>query len=450
MLPTLPSVDAHQKAIQSPDFQSWRGKVEATGGCTRPVHLTGNWQLTDKTTGHVLAQKSGHIQSPCGNRRESICPACSDRYAADAFHLLRSGLSGGSKGVPETVADTPRLFVTLTAPSFGPVHNRRTHRTGKRLPCRCGQYHHEYDPKLGQPVDPGSYDYTGHVLWQAHASALWHRFTVALRRHLARVAGIRVRELGQHARVSYAKVAEFQKRGLIHFHAVIRLDGPAGPDDAPPAWATTELLTDAVEAAHAATRVPAPEVEGTDRELAWGDQLDIRPIRAAEAHQVEDEHGVITDDRLSSYVAKYATKGTGKSEAADRPVRSREHIEHLAVAEHYKRIMRTAWDLAELEELAELNLRRWCHMLAFRGHFLTKSRRYSTTFTRIRGDRRQFRFEENLAELGVDDPESVVVVNHWDMTRIGHDTDEQRELAEAIAQRKREARKTRYANERKD
>lgn len=298
MLPTLPSVDAHQKAMQSPDFQSWRGKVEATGGCTRPVHLTGNWQLTDKTTGDVLAQKSGHIQSPCGNRRESICPACSDRYAADAFHLLRSGLSGGSKGVPETVADTPRLFVTLTAPSFGPVHNRRTHRTGKRLPCRCGRYHHEYDLKLGQPVDPGSYDYTGHVLWQAHASALWHRFTVALRRNLARAAGIRVRELGQHARVSYAKVAEFQKRGLIHFHAVVRLDGPAGPDDAPPAWATTELLTDAVEAAHAATHVTAPEVEGTVRELAWGDQLDIRPIRAAEARQVEDEHGVITDDRL--------------------------------------------------------------------------------------------------------------------------------------------------------
>ena len=31
-----------------------------------------------------------------------------------------------------------------------------------------------------------------------------------------------------------------------------------------------------------------------------------------------------------------------------------------------------------------LNLRRWAHMLGFRGHFLTKSRAYSTTFTAIR------------------------------------------------------------------
>ncbi|MEU1654563.1 MULTISPECIES: replication initiator [Streptomyces] len=26
------------------------------------------------------------------------------------------------KGVPDAVKDRPRLFVTLTAPSFGPVH----------------------------------------------------------------------------------------------------------------------------------------------------------------------------------------------------------------------------------------------------------------------------------------------------------------------------------------
>ena len=27
------------------------------------------------------------------------------------------------------------------------------------------------------------------------------------------------------ARVQFAKVAEFQRRGIIHFHALIRLDG---------------------------------------------------------------------------------------------------------------------------------------------------------------------------------------------------------------------------------
>jgi hypothetical protein len=57
-----------------------------------------------------------------------VCPACSDRYAADAFHLIRAGTSGGHGH--ETVADTPRLFITLTAPGFGAVQSRRTTRAG--------------------------------------------------------------------------------------------------------------------------------------------------------------------------------------------------------------------------------------------------------------------------------------------------------------------------------
>jgi hypothetical protein len=57
-----------------------------------------------------------------------VCPACSDRYAADAFHLIRAGTTGGHGH--ETVADTPRLFITLTAPGFGAVQSRRTTRAG--------------------------------------------------------------------------------------------------------------------------------------------------------------------------------------------------------------------------------------------------------------------------------------------------------------------------------
>ncbi len=492
VLPTLPDVDRIKQRIQAPDYRDWRKKVEDVYGCLHPVRLSGSWQITDKTTGHVLtrpdgrpAETSGHILSPCGNRRESVCPACSDRYAADAFQLMRAGLSGGSKGVPVTVSDKPRLFVTLTAPSFGPVHNRRT-KNGKVLPCRCGRYHHEHDPLIGQPIDPDGYDYTGHVLWQAHSGKLWNRFTQKLRRHLARAAGLTVRDFTDHARLSYAKVAEFQRRGIIHFHAVIRLDGPDGAIDATPAWGTVDLLSDAVRAAHADTAVTSPKFNGQALTFAWGEQVDIRPIRPAEARRFEDEHGTISDDRISSYVAKYATKGTGKSEAADRPIRSRTVIELLRTTEHHKQIMRTAWDLGAPivcpdchphgehqtgpggcacktighcgtcdnggwipGPLDELNLRRWTHMLAFRGHFLSKSRAYSTTFKQLREDRQIWRFEQNLAELGVE-ADTVAVVNHWDMTSVGHRTDEERELAAAIAERTRQARKHRYATERKD
>ena len=45
----------------------------------------------------------------------------------------------------------------------------------------------------------------------------------------------------------------------------------------------------------------------------------------------------------------------------------------------------TAGDLGGLAaSTTDLNLRRWAHMLGFRGHFLTKTRRYSTTFTALR------------------------------------------------------------------
>jgi len=48
-----------------------------------------------------------------------VCPACSTIYKYDAYQVVVSGLRGG-KSVPQSVAAALRLFVTLTAPSFGP------------------------------------------------------------------------------------------------------------------------------------------------------------------------------------------------------------------------------------------------------------------------------------------------------------------------------------------
>jgi hypothetical protein len=69
----------------------------------------------------------GVIYKPCGNRRESVCPSCSQLYKRDAYQIVRAGLVGG-KGVPERVAHHPAVFPTLTAPSFGTVHTRNVKR----------------------------------------------------------------------------------------------------------------------------------------------------------------------------------------------------------------------------------------------------------------------------------------------------------------------------------
>jgi uncharacterized Zn-finger protein len=371
---------------------------------------------------------------PCGNRREGVCPACARRYAGDAFHLVRAGLVGG-KGVPPTVTGHPRVFVTLTAPSFGQVHGRRTP-GGKVLPCPCGEWHHPDDPRIGQPLDVETYDYVGAVLWQANSGRLWHRFTIALRRGLARAAGLTVKAFTESARVSYGKVAEYQRRGLVHFHAVIRLDGPEGPGAPPPTWATADLLSRAVREAAAAVRLDAVRPDDTCCSLAWGAQIDVRQIHSADAGQVEDSTGEITDARIAGYLAKYSTKGTGKSAAVDRPIRSQhdiDHLQNLGVNTHHRRMIQTAWDLGGLPGYQHLNLRKWAHMLGFRGHFLTKSRAYSTTFKRLHAEQRDWRTSQTFQALGID-PDDITVINDWHYAGPAYHTPAEHELAQAIGQ----------------
>lgn len=84
--------------------------------------------------------------------------------------------------MPESVRSHTRAFVTLTAPSFGPVHNRAKTPAGNQLACRCGKHHPDDDPALGAPLHSGTYDYLSAVLWNAHSDKLWARFTTLVRR----------------------------------------------------------------------------------------------------------------------------------------------------------------------------------------------------------------------------------------------------------------------------
>jgi len=169
------------------------------------------------------------------------------------------------------------------------------------------------------------------------------------------------------------------------------------------------------------------------------------------------KHGEITDASLAGYIAKYATKGTGKTDDhPDRPIRSERHISYLDISEHHRRIIETCWQLGGLAQYEALNLRKWAHMLGFRGHFLTKSQRYSTTFRAIRTERRTWRLADTLEQLGrdADDPNdtppdlaTITVINDWRLVGIGHHTDAERELAVAIAERRLQHRSTRRAKE---
>src|SRR5260370_25321159 len=102
----------------------------------------------------------------------------------------------------------------------------------------CPQRHKDDDACLGRPICADCYDYHAAVVWNAHAPELWRRTTITIRRRLDRLA----RDHGIRVRLSYAKVAEFQSRGLVHFHAVIRLDGNDPARVIPPPHATPTHL----------------------------------------------------------------------------------------------------------------------------------------------------------------------------------------------------------------
>ncbi|MEV7342316.1 replication initiator [Streptomyces sp. NPDC093544] len=368
-------------------------QIAGLGGCAHPIRLTGHRTHLDTATGEILDHfdsgqlPAGELLVRCGNRRATRCPACSTVYRYDTYQLIAAGLRGG-KTVPTSVATHPRVFATLTAPGFGPVHNQPD--TSR---CHCGQLHADDDPLLGTPLDRDHYDYTGAVLWNAHAPALWARFTTHLRREIAKAAGLTQRTLRHHATLSYAKVAEYQKRGQVHFHAVIRLDGPTGPTSTPPAWATTQLLDHAIHAAATRTRVahegqpqqPAANTPGA-RQVGRGDrlvfrfgrQIDVRAIRSTDF----TGGGPVTDRHVASYIAKYATKGAETTTGTlDRRLRFLAELATHDITDHARHMIHTAWHLATKRRHAHLRLRQWAHMLGFRGHFSTRTRHYSTTLT---------------------------------------------------------------------
>ncbi len=371
--------------------------IRRTGGCTSPIRLQGESVAVSASTRQVLARRSTRSEAPgfvlvaCGNRRESRCPPCSERYRRDAYFLVAAGLAGNEgRGVSASVASRPLVFATFTAPSFGAVHRRVVDAGGGARRCRLGgpsdrcehgiprhclDRHAEGDPRIGQALCPDCYDYEAAALWNANLGALWRRTITYLPRELAALSGLSVAALRSQVRVAYAKVAEFQARGAVHVHAVIRLDGPDGPDTAPAGGATAQRLAEAVARTAARVAVTVAGPDGRELIVRWGEQVDIRPIPRNTSGGDADRVAV------AGYLAKYATKDAGIGGGLDRRIRVKGVIERAELSDHARALMRSAWRLSP----------RWAHNLGFRGHFLTKARRYSVTFATLRGVRAEYR-----------------------------------------------------------
>jgi hypothetical protein len=439
--------------------------LAAAGNCARPVRLVGQTTTIDTRTGEVVASFSldhaplGVLYRACGNRRADVCPACSRVYARDTFQMIRAGLVGG-KTVPGSVADNPLLFATFTAQSFGHVHGARSYagqpnggrcrpRDRAKLcphgrPVGCMKVHQADDPANGSPLCEDCYDWHSAVVWQWHAPELWRRTTMALKRHLARALGVSERNLGSVASVQYAKVAEYQARGAVHFHALIRLDGPDGPGS--PAPIDGKQLARVVKTAARSVEFAVPPVDRDDvvRLVGWGRQLDVRIVR----DRLGDEADVLRPEQVAGYLAKYATKDAN-------PMRG----QRGDPGPHLVRLSATCHQLAKRARLDDpaasryLLLAKWAHMRGFRGHFSSKSRCYSVTLGRLR--RARCRYQRLTAEakrtgealdladlearlMADDAQETTLVIGSWRYQGTGWTNPGDEHLALAAAARARE------------
>lgn len=432
--------------------------------CHHPIRLVGSSTTYDRRTGEAIDSFSsselplGVLYRPCGNRRADVCPPCSRVYARDTFELIRTGLVGG-KGVPTSVADRPLLFATLTAPSFGAVHS--AHRSGK--PCRprdpsavcahgrpsgCMTRHADTDAVVGGPLCDKCYDWVGAMVWQCWCSSeLFRRTGQNISRELAGRLQLSQSSFRKLATVQYVKVAEYQHRGLIHFHAMIRLDGADGPGSTPAVDVDAATLRDAVIAAARRTTFDAPPVDQRDyvRRLLWGDQVDVRQV--GDDRRPDDSQKALSAEQVAGYIAKYATKDvTGIRRPNGSP---RQHLIRLEQTAH-ELAARSAQSHQPVVEY--VRLAKWAHMLGFPGHFSSKSRRYSVTLGTLRRARWRFQKARAAAEsrgrafdaagieeqLVGDADEATLIVGSWTYQGTGWTNPGDQALAVAAASRAQE------------
>jgi hypothetical protein len=435
-------------------WEPWLSHVAGAAGCTAPVRLRGDLHSVNESTGQVLTSRStdsmpdGIIYKACGTRRASLCPTCAKTYQHDAFHLVRSGMTGG-KGVPESVTAHPALFITLTAPAFGPVHTRTLTASGKVRPCHarrdaetcphgvrltCHNRHDESAGQIGQPLCLDCYDHDAQVVWNLASGELWRRTRINIDRGLSRLAKTHGIDPAS-VRLRYVKVAEFQRRGAIHFHALIRLDGRMPGSDAilpPPAALDAETIAAIVAHAAASTSFRTEEHDENPEGwlIRWGAQVDVRQVELG-----DDE---LSENHAAGYLAKYATKATEDTgHLSGRLTEATVAVYADPEGDHIARLIAACWNLGS-EGGEWIRLRKWAHMLGFGGHFMTKARAWSTTFGALRDARAQWIRCQH--EVDTEPADTILLVNHLRYDGTGWRTAADALMASSAAARAREQR----------
>jgi hypothetical protein len=397
-------LEAIARHVRRRQIDGFLAQGDRCGWCSHPIRLRGfvvaGLPGESKVIFSSSSQPDGVVLKACGSRSEIRCPSCAAIYRGDSRHLVRAGLEGG-KGVDSGISLHPAVFLTLTAPGFGAVHAAREgspcHAGDPRGRCPHGRrlaclgVHQLGDDVVGSPLCLDCYDHQGAVLQNAWTPELWRRTMIYTERQLAQELGRTLQDSRSVVRLSFCRVAEFQQRGVVHLHAIIRADAPDG--SIPPVHAGQLARS----CRHAAAVVAVAHAKGT---ASWGRQIEVQDLDQG------DQRG----RHVAIYIAKYATKTSSGDPRLDLVVRSFEDLERRHLPPHLHRMVATALELDADPVLSDLQLARYAHRLGFGGHFLSKSRRYSTTFGALRQARVEWRESRRPKQA---QPVDRAVEGHW-------------------------------------
>lgn len=339
--------------------------------CSRPLTVTAT--SSNSSNGTVL---STTFKKACGTRLSSLCQSCSRIYCGDLRHLVRSGLDKKRLGGRNVAT-----FLTFTAPGsdvFGATHSRleKVSTNGKPYVqrCACGATHRRGDDCLGSAVNPSTYNYDAAALFNASSSRL---LTITLQK-IARLMG--------EENLARVRVAEFQQRGLIHFHVLILGDVPKKIVEAVVKGGRLTYISDTEQGPKVKTRLIR---KAQHNGVVWGEQFDVQTILAESQAKLE---------RYISKLVSYAVKSVGTDERG---------------AYQHERAMRQAGlrscpcnrphgpiatSESNVADFAERQHNRWrCRRQrsatrnwGFRGHVFAASRSWGATLQEIRERRRNF------------------------------------------------------------
>ena len=310
---------------------------------------------------------------------------------------------------------------------------------------------HGWGSRSAPPAD----DAQAQVLWNALAPELW---VVDDHRHPACPGSAGWPPggppCGGWSALLYAKVAEFQRRGAIQFHAVIRLDAATecrcpGCLAPPPEPFTATLLEDALlgKLSRPSGCPARPWTMAGRTAMPAG----ASSSTSATSPSDSDQAGELSAEQVAGYIAKYATKATESFGAGlDRRLHRRRRPgaprRAAGACGRARPGLLGAGRPPGARQGCGCGRGRTCS--GFGGHWSTKSRRYSTTFTVLRRARVAFA-KRRRARDGVpldawgrpEDDQAVIVVASWVYVGSGYETEGERWLAASAAARAREERR---------